>query len=133
MDTLMKNIFFSKMFSLSDGNIFYSFLNLMGTYFLFICDVLVVCTARAPSSMHHKLMKDMFRNSAKYFLNFKNSPMQFWEHFWNKYLFHPRVPPLVSEDFLVLFSHKNPNCEKFWSDLELSLAQLGTSLFSIFS
>ena len=57
--------------------------------------VLVACTGRARSSMHHKWIKDMFPKSANYFLNLKNSSSQFWEHFWKKYFFHPRVPPLV--------------------------------------
>ena len=53
------------------------------------------CLWRAQISMHHKWIKDMFRKSAKYFLNFKNIFSQFWEHFWKTYFFHPRVPPLV--------------------------------------
>ena len=57
--------------------------------------VLVACTARAQSSMRNKWIKNMFRESAKYVLNFKNISSEFWERFWKKYFFHPRVPPLV--------------------------------------
>ena len=100
-DPWVKKIFFSKMFSELAGNILkiqeifcwlpkhisYSFVmhRTLCTARARFRIMLLACTARAQSSMYHKWIRNMFRESTKYLLNFKNIPIEFWELFWNNF------------------------------------------------
>ena len=108
-DHWVKIIFLSKKFSKLNGNVFeiYEIVCWLPKhiFYSFVIDrtlcavrarfwsMLVACTTRAQIYMHHKWIKNMFLESAKYFLNFQNIPIQFWE------LFHSVRTILVRELF----------------------------------